>query len=65
MKRPFVFINMAMTADGKIASADRKLTTFSSLADHAHLLGLRDKADAISSAVGIGEAETEVVNAGK
>lgn len=47
MKRPFVFINMAMTADGKIASADHKLTTFSSRADHAHLLELRDKADAI------------------
>ena len=26
MKRPFVFINMAMTADGKIASTNRKIT---------------------------------------
>jgi riboflavin-specific deaminase-like protein len=52
VKRPFVFINMAMTADGKIASVDHKVTSFSSCADHAHLLELRDKADAIITGAG-------------
>lgn len=45
--RPFVFINMAMTADGKIASANRAVTTFGSPRDLAHLHELRATADAI------------------
>ena len=44
---PFVFVNMAMTADGKIASADRRLTTFGSPLDAQHLYQLRATADAI------------------
>ena len=60
MKRPFVFINMAMTADGKIASVDHKVTTFSSRADHAHLLGLRDKADAIITGAGTLNAQPKI-----
>ena len=46
-QRPFVFINMSMTADGKIASADRKLTHFSSPIDIENLFRLRATADAI------------------
>ncbi len=44
---PFVLINMAMTADGKIATANRALSSFGSARDHAHLLELRATADAV------------------
>ena len=44
---PFVFINMAMTADGKIATANRAVSSFGSAHDHAHLLKLRATADAV------------------
>lgn len=44
---PFVFINMAMTADGKIATANRAVHTFGSQRDLAHLHELRGTADAI------------------
>ena len=46
---PFVFVNMAMTADGKIASANRAVATFSSPSDHDHLYELRATADAVMS----------------
>jgi 2,5-diamino-6-(ribosylamino)-4(3H)-pyrimidinone 5'-phosphate reductase len=49
MKRPFVFINMAVTADGKIATANRAVSTFSSKRDFEHLLELRATADAVMS----------------
>lgn len=45
--RPFVFINMAMSADGKIATANREVSTFGSPADHRHMLELRATADAV------------------
>ncbi|MBC8002072.1 MAG: dihydrofolate reductase family protein, partial [Opitutaceae bacterium] len=44
---PFVFINMAMTADGKTASANRAISTFGSKRDHHHLYELRSTADAV------------------
>ena len=47
MRRPYVIINMAMTADGKIATANRALTSFGSRHDHDHLLDLRATADAV------------------
>ena len=46
-KLPFVLINMAMTADGKIATANRVVSSFASPRDHAHLLELRATADAV------------------
>lgn len=46
-KLPFVFINMAMTADGKIATANRAVSTFGSRRDHEHLYELRATADAV------------------
>lgn len=46
-KSPFVFINMAMTADGKIATANRAVHTFGSTWDLEHLYELRATADAI------------------
>ena len=44
---PFVFVNMAMTADGKIATANRAVTSFGSARDLRHLYELRATADAI------------------
>ena len=49
---PFVFINMAMTADGKIATANRAVSTFGSKRDHDHLLELRASADAVMTGAG-------------
>ena len=46
-KIPFVRVNMAMTADGKIATANRAVSTFGSPRDHEHLLELRATADAV------------------
>jgi len=44
---PFVLANMAMTADGKIATANRAVSSFGSARDHEHLLELRATADAV------------------
>ncbi len=49
LDRPFVFVNMAMTADGKIATANRAVSSFGSRRDHEHLLELRATADAVMS----------------
>lgn len=38
---------MAMTADGKIATANRRIASFGSAVDHEHLLALRATADAV------------------
>jgi riboflavin-specific deaminase-like protein len=46
-KLPFVLVNMAMTADGKIATANRAVSSFTSARDHEHLLALRATADAV------------------
>jgi len=47
MKRPFVLINMSMTADGKIATSNRAVSHFSSRQDRGHLFELRATADAV------------------
>lgn len=44
---PFVFVNMAMTSDGKIANANRLISSFSSAHDQHRLLLLRSQADAV------------------
>jgi riboflavin-specific deaminase-like protein len=44
---PFVLVNMAMTADGKIATGNRRVSSFGSRRDQAHLLELRATADAV------------------
>ena len=46
-KLPFIFVNMAMTADGKIATANRAVHSFGSARDLAHLYELRATADAV------------------
>ena len=45
--RPFVFVNMAMTADGKIATFNRRVSSFGSPRDQRHLYELRAQADAV------------------
>src|SRR5690349_20379467 len=45
--RPFVFINMAMTADAKIATANRAISSFGSKRDQEHLYELRATANAV------------------
>ena len=47
LKLPFVLVNMAMTADGKIATSNRAISSFSSRRDQDHLLELRATADAV------------------
>jgi riboflavin-specific deaminase-like protein len=44
---PYVFLNLAMTADGKLATANRRVSSFSSRLDQQHLLELRATADAV------------------
>jgi riboflavin-specific deaminase-like protein len=44
---PFVFLNLAMTADGKIASANRAVSSFSSSYDKRLMMVLRARADAV------------------
>jgi riboflavin-specific deaminase-like protein len=46
---PFVFVNVAITADGKLAPANRHFIPFSSKRDQEHLLELRTQADAVMS----------------
>jgi riboflavin-specific deaminase-like protein len=46
-KLPFVFVNMAMTADGKITTANRTAAAFGSPRDREHLLELRATTDAV------------------
>jgi riboflavin-specific deaminase-like protein len=44
---PFLFLNVAISADGKIATANRAVHSFGSARDLAHLYELRATADAI------------------
>jgi 2,5-diamino-6-(ribosylamino)-4(3H)-pyrimidinone 5'-phosphate reductase len=46
---PFVFVNVATTADGKLAPANRRFIPFGSKRDQEHLLELRATADAVMS----------------
>src|SRR5438270_10422146 len=57
-----VFINMAITADGKIATANRKISSFGSERDHDHLLELRATADAVMA--GARTVDLNAVNMG-
>ena len=46
---PFTFLNVAMTADGKLAPANRVFVPFGSKRDRELLLALRARADAVMS----------------
>src|ERR1017187_4282561 len=61
-KLPFVFVNMAMTADGKIATANRAVSSFGSACDHEHLLELRATADAVMA--GARTVDSAAINLG-
>ena len=45
--RPYILLNMSMSADGKIASAQQGINHFSSPRDHDHLYELRATVDAV------------------
>src|SRR5690606_2858221 len=62
--RPFVLVNMAMTADGKIASANRAIESFSSDRDQRHLLDLRATADAVLCGARTGNASGVTMGVG-
>jgi 2,5-diamino-6-(ribosylamino)-4(3H)-pyrimidinone 5'-phosphate reductase len=47
MKRPYVFLNVAMTADGKIDTFERRGATISSQRDKERVDNLRAEADAV------------------
>jgi riboflavin-specific deaminase-like protein len=47
--RPFVFLNLAQTADGKITTSNRAAGPFSSRRDQLHMFDLRATADAVMS----------------
>jgi len=53
---------MAMTADGKIATANRAVSSFGSLHDHKHLLELRATADAVMA--GARTVDSAAINLG-
>ena len=61
-KLPFILINMATTADGKIATANRAVSSFGSRRDHDHLLELRATADAVMA--GARTADLNPINLG-
>jgi riboflavin-specific deaminase-like protein len=49
VNRPFVLLNAAISADGKLAPANRSYVPFGSRRDQEHLLELRATADAVMS----------------
>jgi riboflavin biosynthesis pyrimidine reductase len=57
VKRPYLSLNLALSADGKISSAARRPSGWTSEEDHARLLELRKGADALL--VGRGTLETD------
>lgn len=61
---PFVVVNMAMTADGKTASANRRLSSFGSATDQRHLYALRATADAVMSGAATVKAEGTTLGTG-
>jgi len=61
---PFVLVNMAMTADGKIATANRAAHSFSSKRDLDHLYELRATADAVMSGARTIEISRSILGTG-
>lgn len=57
MLRPWISTNLAISADGKISSVDRRPSGWTSRHDHARLLQLREKADALLIGRGTLEAD--------
>ena len=61
MKRPFVYINMAMTADGKITSAFGEYPRFTSRHDAWNMDRLRAMADALLVGAGTIRADNPIL----
>jgi riboflavin-specific deaminase-like protein len=61
---PFVLVNMAMTADGKIATANRAVHSFGSARDLKHLSQLRATADAVMSGARTIEISRSILDPG-
>lgn len=57
MLRPWLSTNLAVSADGKITSVDRRPSGWTSRDDHARLLALRESADALIVGRGTLEAD--------
>jgi len=57
-----VLVNMAMTADGKIATANRVVSSFTSARDHGYLLELRATAGAVMA--GARTVDSAAINLG-
>lgn len=57
MNRPWISINLAMSADGKLSSVSRIPSGWTSRADHDRLLSLRGNADALLVGRGTLEAD--------
>jgi riboflavin-specific deaminase-like protein len=62
--RPFVLINMAMTADAKIATFNRRVSSFGSALDREHLYELRATADAVMAGARTIDLETVYLGPG-
>jgi 2,5-diamino-6-(ribosylamino)-4(3H)-pyrimidinone 5'-phosphate reductase len=61
---PLIFVNMAMTADGKIATANRAVSSFGSARDQEHLYELRATADAVMCGARTIEASGTILGTG-
>jgi len=62
MERPFVYVNMAMTVDGKITSAAREYPRFTSRHDRDNMDRLRAEADAILVGAGTMRADNPALH---
>ena len=62
--RPFVLINVAMTADGKIAQGHRRFAPFGSARDRRQMMDLRATADAVMAGARTIDAFPVTMNAG-
>ncbi|MBM3846733.1 MAG: hypothetical protein FJ405_10685 [Verrucomicrobia bacterium] len=64
--RPWISLNMAMTADGKIATANRKVSSFGSKNDLKRLFELRAESDAVmSGASTVAETNADLGSGGR
>lgn len=63
MNRPVISINFALSADGKISSAQKRPSGWTSKEDHARLLELRKHADALMVGRGTLEADRMTMKA--
>ncbi len=64
IERPWVFVNMALTADGKIATANRAIHSFGSPRDLRQLYELRATADAVMCGARTVESSRSILGPG-